>query len=79
MNRTVSIEILVDESTAEALADVDQRVRIGSRVSQVARLQKDPDPLAAILERTSDTAQMSGLADEEIDAELAAYNAERRR
>jgi hypothetical protein len=79
MNRTVSIEILVDKSAAEALADVDQRARIGRLVSQVARLHKGPDLLAAILERTSGAAQMSGLADEEIDAELTAYNAERRR
>jgi hypothetical protein len=79
MNRTVSIEILVDEPAAEALADADQRARIGRLVSQVARLHKGPDPLAAVLERTSDAAQRKGLTDEEIDAELAAYNAERRR
>lgn len=79
MSRTVSTEILVDEPAAEALADADTRARIGRLVSQVARLHKGPDPLAAILERTSGAAQRKGFTDEEIDAELAAYNAERRR
>ena len=79
MNRTVSIEILVDEPAAEALADAATRARIGRLVSQVARLHTGPDPLAAVLERTSGAAQLKGLTDEEIDAELAAYNAERRR
>jgi hypothetical protein len=45
MNRTVSIEILVDAPAAEALADADTRARIGRLVSQVARLHKGPDHL----------------------------------
>jgi hypothetical protein len=44
----------------------------------VARLDQGPDPLAAVLERTSRAAEAAGLTDEAIDAELAAYNAERR-
>lgn len=79
MNRLVRVEIPVDEAAAEALKDADRRARIGRLVSQVARLDQGPDPLAAVLERTSRAAVAAGLTDEAIDAELAAYNAERRR
>lgn len=78
MNKIVPVEIPVDEAAAEALKDADRRARVGRLVSQVARLDQGPDPLAAILERTSGAAQAAGLTDAEIDAELAAYNAERR-
>jgi hypothetical protein len=36
------------------------------------------DPLAATLAVTARAARAAGLADDEVDAELAAYNAERR-
>jgi len=78
MSKTVTIEINVDEAAADALKDADRRARIGRLVSQVARLYQGPDPLAAVLERTSVAARTAGLTDQEIDAELAAYNADRR-
>jgi hypothetical protein len=78
MTKTVTIEINVDEAAADALKDADRRARIGRLVSQVARPYLGPNPLAAVLERTSLAAQGAGLTDQEIDAELAAYNAERR-
>lgn len=78
MTRIVRIEIPVDEAAAAALSDAGRRERVGRLVSQIARLYEGPDPLAAVLERTSAAAQASGLTDDEIDAELAAYNAERR-
>jgi hypothetical protein len=78
MNKVVRVEIPVDEAAAEALQDADRRARVGRLVSQVARLYQGPDPLEAVLERTSRAAQAAGLTDAEIDAELAAYNAERR-
>jgi hypothetical protein len=78
MNKTVPIEIDVDEAAADALKDADRRARIGRLVSEVARLYQGPDPLVVVLERTSRAAQGAGLTDQEIDAELAAYNAERR-
>jgi hypothetical protein len=45
-----------------------------------ARTAKDPvaDRLAALLEATAAEAKTAGLTDEEVEAELAAYNAERR-
>lgn len=78
MNKLVRVEIPVDEDAAEALRDEDRRARVGRLVSQVARLYQGPDPLAAVLERTAAAAQAAGLTDAEIEAELAAYNAERR-
>jgi hypothetical protein len=44
----------------------------------VIRPSAKDDPLAALLEATAQAARDQGLTDEEIDAELAAYNAERR-
>lgn len=79
MNMMVTVEISVDEAAAEVLKDAERRARIGRLVSQMARLYHGPDPLATVLERTSSAAQAVGLTDQEIDAELAAYNAERRR
>jgi len=78
MNKIVHVEIPVDEAAAEALKDADRCARVGRLVSQVVRLYQGPDPLAAVLERTSSTAQAAGLKDAEIDVELAAYNAEHR-
>ena len=78
MNKLVRVEIPVDEDAAEALRDEDRRARVGRLVSQVARLYQGPDPLAAVLERTSAAAQAAGLTDAAVEAELAAYNAERR-
>lgn len=79
MPRTVTIELPVDEAAAEALKDADRLASVGRLVSKVARLYQGPDPLAAVLEHTSRSAQEAGLTDAEIDAELADYNAERRR
>ena len=39
---------------------------------------RDDDPLAVVLEATARQAREAGLTDDQIDAELAAYNAERR-
>lgn len=78
MPKTVTVELPVDEAAAEALKDADRRADMGRLVSQVVRLHSSPDPLAAALERTSNSAQQAGLSDDDIDAELAAYNAERR-
>jgi len=78
MNQTVSIEVLVDAEAAEILKDPASRERAGRLLSRIALLHKGTDKLAAALERTSNKAQEAGLTDDEIDAELAAYNAESR-
>jgi hypothetical protein len=44
----------------------------------MVRPSAQDDPLAAVLEATAADARKQGLTDEDIDAELTAYNAERR-
>lgn len=78
MSRLVTVEIPVDEAAAKVLEDAERRARMGRLVSQIARLQQGPDPLATVLDRTSRAARQAGLTDDGIEAELAAYNAERR-
>ena len=78
MNQIVKVEIAVDALAAEALKDTARRERVERLVSRVALLYQGHDELADTLERTSQQAQAAGLSDADIDAELAAYNAERR-
>lgn len=78
MNDIVMIEIPVTQEAAEALGDAQVRERIGKLVSRVLRQSAGNDPLAALLASIKASARADGLTDEEIDAELAAYNAERR-
>jgi hypothetical protein len=73
MNQVTKVEIPVEAATAEALADkrrleaVDRLVRPGG-----------DDPLFALLERSAGEARAAGLTEVDIEAELDAYNAERR-
>ena len=78
MNQITSIEIHVETATAQALADPRRREAIGRLVDRMVRPTMENDPLAAVLETTVRRAQEAGLTDVDIDAELAAYNAERR-
>ena len=79
MTDTVMVEIPVTPEAAEALGDPERRERIGKLVSSMLRPRSpSDDPLAAILASIKTLAREDGLTDEEIEAELAAYNAERR-
>jgi hypothetical protein len=79
MADTVMVEISVTPEAAEALCDPARRELIGKLVSGVLRPQSAADdPLAQIIASVKSAARADGLTDEEIDAELAAYNAERR-
>jgi hypothetical protein len=79
MTDTVLVEIPVTPEAAEALGDPERRERIGKLVSSMLRPHcSGDDPLAAILASIKTLARADGLTDEEIEAELAAYNAERR-
>lgn len=71
------IEIPVQEATAAALSDARRREAVGRLVDRLVRPGAD-DPLVALFERTAADAKERGLTEAEIDAELAAYNAERR-
>ena len=78
MNQITSVEIPVEVETAEALIDARRREAVGRLVDRMVRPTRGDDPLAALLEQTARRAREVGLTDEDIDAELAAYNAERR-
>ncbi len=77
MNEVSKIEIPVEAATAAALSDARRREAVGRLVDRLVRPGAD-DPLIALFERTAAEARQAGLTEAEIEAELAAYNAERR-
>jgi len=77
MNQVSKIEIPVGEATAAALSDARRLAAVGRLVDRLVSPGAD-DPLIALFERTSADAHGTGLTEDEINAELAAYNAERR-
>ena len=77
MNEVSKIEIEVQAATAEALLDARRLEAVGRLIDRLVRPGAD-DPLIALFERTAAEAQRSDLTDDEIDAELAVYNTERR-
>ncbi|HJU20253.1 MAG TPA: hypothetical protein VJ770_27690 [Stellaceae bacterium] len=78
MGKTVNVTIPVEPAAAAALADARNREAIGRLVSRVLRPRSGPNPLAQAIAEMKADARAAGLTDAEIDAELAAYNAERR-
>jgi hypothetical protein len=77
MGKISRIEVPVSEETAAALADPRRLEAIGRLLDRLVRPGED-DPLIVLLERTTAQAQAAGLTPEEVDAELALYNSERR-
>ena len=78
MDKTVDVTIPVDPDVATALADARNRQSVGRLVSRVLRPRSGPTPLAKAIAEMKAEARAAGLTDVEIDAELVAYNAERR-
>jgi hypothetical protein len=78
VNQVAKIEISVDSETARALADPRRLEAVGRLIDRMVRPSAKNDPLAAVLEATAADAREQGLTDDDIDTELAAYNAERR-
>jgi hypothetical protein len=78
MDKTVDVTIPVEPEAAAALADARNREAIGRLISRVLRPRSGPSPLARAIAAMKADARAAGLTDVEIDAELAAYNAERR-
>ena len=78
MGNTVDVTIPVDPEAAAALADARNRAAVGRLVSRVLRPRSGPTPLTQAIAELKAAARIAGLTDEDIDAELAAYNAERR-
>ena len=79
MSEAVLVPIPVSPAAAEVLADEGKRREVGELLSRMLRpTSPEDDPLAALIAEVKADARAGGLTDEEIDAELAAYNAERR-
>lgn len=77
--RTVDVPIPVDASIAPTLADEATRAWIGRQVSRMLRFRREGvEGLFVTMDALSAEAERRGLTDEILDAELAAYNAERR-
>ena len=78
MSDTVEVKIRVEREAAAALRDARNRDAVGRLVSRVLRSHSGPSALARAIAELKAEAGAAGLTDGEIDAELAAYNAERR-
>lgn len=79
MDDTVSVSIPVSREAAGLLGDAETARRVGRMVSNILRPPNPAvDPLAILIAEVKADARASGLSDADIDAELAAYNAERR-
>lgn len=79
MNDTVMVQIPVSREAAAALQEKARREKVGKLVSNLLRPEAPAaDPLAALIAEVKTAARADGPSDKEIDAELAAYNAERR-
>lgn len=75
--RTVDVPIPVETTVASALDDAATRAiagRLVSRMLQPASVER----LFQVMDAISTEAERRGLTDEILEAELAAYNAERR-
>jgi hypothetical protein len=78
MGKTIDVTIPVEPEAAAALADPRNREAVGRLVSRVLRPRPGASPLADAIAEVKAAARAAGLTDQEIDAEFAAYNAERR-
>lgn len=74
---TVTVELQVDEETAARLTDPRQLAAVTELVNRAVRPTGNHDPLALLMLQTRRAAAEAGLTDEDIDAELAAWKAER--
>lgn len=78
MPDTVPVTIEVDPVAAAALADARTRAAMGRLVTRVLHPRPGPSELAQVIADAKAEARGAGLTDADIDAELDAYNAERR-
>jgi hypothetical protein len=79
MNEIVNVQLPVSREAADALKDDARREKIGKLVSDLLRpTSPAEDPLAALIATLKQEVRRDGLSDDAIDAELAAYNGERR-
>jgi hypothetical protein len=77
---TVDIGIPLEEAAARVLEqDPLKRQAVGQLISRWLQPDGRGDRLLASMDRLAAEAQAKGLTQDRLDAELAAYNAERRR
>jgi hypothetical protein len=74
----VDLTIPVEPEAAAVLTDPRNREAMGRLVSRVLRPRTGPSPLAQAIADLKAEARAACLTDADIDAELAAYHAERR-
>jgi hypothetical protein len=77
MDNAIDVTIPVEREAAAALADARNREAVGRLISRVFSPRSGPSPLAQALAALKAEVRQVGLTDADIDAELAAYNAER--
>jgi hypothetical protein len=79
MSDLVKVELDVTPEAAELLRDERRRRVAGQFLSRVmVRRARQIDELRQLIARIKADAHAAGITDEEIDAELAAFKAERR-
>ncbi len=78
MDNTIDVMIPVEPEAAAALSDARNREAVGRLISRVMNPRPGRSPLAQAIAELKADVRRAGLTDAEIDAELAAYNAERR-
>lgn len=79
MDGEVIVGIPVSPEAAEMLLDEQRARAVGKLVSNILRPPSpEADPLAALIRSLNAEARADRLTEKEIDAELSAYNAERR-
>jgi hypothetical protein len=74
---TIDVVIPVEARFAERLSDPETRAEAGRLVSEMLR-KEAVEGLIATMRAISEEAERRGLTQEILEAELAAYNAERR-
>ena len=78
MPDTIPVTIDVEPAAAAALADARTRAAMGRLVSRVLHPRPGPSELAQAIADAKAEVRAAGLTDADIDAELDAYNLERR-
>jgi hypothetical protein len=78
MPDTVPVTIDVEPAAAAVLVDPRTRAAVGRLVSRVLTPHPGPSELAQAIVAAKAEARAAGLTDADIDAELEAYNAQRR-
>lgn len=79
MDGDVVVGVPVSPEAADMLNDEGRTKAVGRLMSDLLRPSNpDADPLPAMIAQLKAEVRADGLTDADVDAELAAYNAERR-